>query len=195
MSTHKVLLVNRSIGRSVNTIAVCGHSRKTYGFSTYSDKWNAHVLALELDAYEKAIEDISRNFHRSRCRWEPHFLPAEEVAKAIITPQNNEQLRELYLKSARLLSDADVVMLAKERYFDALGAATLDQQPEPSQVVETQPANLPPAATSDGLPTQYFSVVKVANAEGVKILDDKGERIGTLALKEAILAKRAHKAA
>src|SRR5258708_3853638 len=110
----KVILTNKSIGVTQGTVSVCGHSRKPFGYSRYSDKYGCHILELSLEDYEKAIEDLSRNWHRSRGKWVPHFVEGE-IVQTIVSPENNAALRETAIGWARQLSSDDIKKIASEK--------------------------------------------------------------------------------
>lgn len=192
MSTHKIILVNRAVSMSVGSVVVSGHSRKPYGNSSWNEKHRAHAIEMTPEQYAKAADDLARNWHKARCKWVPFFETVEGDAEAakVITPELNEDLRELYLKSARMLGSADLRNILAERGFGVV------QQQEESDVVSSTPpaspiASQPYSVFSDALPKSYWPLHKIAKNEGCDVTGLKG----IAALQNAILANRQRKAA
>lgn len=175
----KVILANKSLGITQGTVSVTGHSRRHLGYSAYSDAWKCHVIELSIGDYEKCIDDLSRNWHKSRGRWVPHFVEGEVVAN-VVSPENNAALRETAIGWARQLTAADITQIAKEHGLIVTVV--------PIEMAEQAAA----IRSTDDLPTKYFSLCKIAKDEGVDItgLPRKGE-----AVRAAILAHRQQKAA
>lgn len=197
MSTHKVILVNYSLGVSIPSVNVCGHSRVSYGFSRWSDKYRAHVCELPLEKYEAAIKDLSRNWHKARCHWIPYFVEAEEK---VITAETNPALREIALGHARNLSRADLEALLNEFHVEHLPGTANPEHEMPTQrslgeaILANARSDVPKVelhVDEHGLPTKFFALLKIAKTEGVNVEGIKGGA----AVRDAILANRAKKAA
>lgn len=165
MSTHKILLVNKSIGIGVQSVVVSGHSRKVYGHSNYDQKFCGHIFEMTPEAYAKAADDLARNWHKSRCKWVPRFVTSEGASETLVTPMMNEDLRALYQKSAAMLASADLIAILADR-----GISVRSSIPEP-EIVEQA---IVPHGTSVELPTKWWPLVKIAKDEGMNIDGIKG---------------------
>ncbi len=173
---NKVLLVNHSVGITTQTMAVVGHSRKTYGQSRYDNRFNAHVFEMSNEDYEKAANDLARNWHKSRCKWVPHFLETEKV----VDVQTSPQLREIALGWASKLSKDDIAMLAEQQGLFAPAAQTITTGRVSGK---SEPA--------EEWPKKWFGLLGLAKREGVNVTGLKTAD----AVKAAILAHRQQKAA
>lgn len=205
MRTHKVVLTNSSIGITVSTVAVCGHSGKRYGHSIYSDKYRCHTIEMTPEEYETAADDLSRGWHKALCKWVPHFV--QGAASNVVTPENNEALRLICMESARKLSSEDITAIAREHGL-IITAVPIEVPPAGAPVVQVLNVHSDPpmaaiatrfitnaaasAVASGELPTKYLSLCKMARDEGIDIsaLPRKGE-----AVRAAILTHRQQKAA
>lgn len=191
MSKFIVVLTNAAHGITVGTVAVCGNSGKRYGHSQYSDKYRCHAIEMTPEEYEVACDDLARGWHKALCKWVPHFV---EVAENVITPENNEALREMVSTMAAKLTDADIRRIAQERGIILMTVpietAASISIPHLSIGDPSDPARA--METYQTLPTKYLSLCKLARDEGVDIsgLERKGE-----AVRAAILTHRQQKAA
>ncbi len=163
----------------MGSVVVCGHSRKHLGYSRYSDQYRCHVLEMTPEQYEAAAEDLSRNWHRSRCKWVPHFVNVVEEPAKVIEPQDNPQLRELMRTSAQKLSDEDLVQILKERGSFMVITPT-DTKPAQGTTITI------PGLAAAGLPNHYWPLLKICKTEGVPLDNVKG----IVAMQQAILNHR-----
>ncbi len=178
---YSVILANKSLGISMGSVVVCGHSRKHLGYSRYSDQYRCHVLEMTPEQYEAAAEDLSRNWHRSRCKWVPHFVNVVEEPAKVIEPKDNPQLRELMLASARKLSREDIQMLA-----DEAGVLLVDKDPARGTTITMETLAEDFHKSSLGLPNHYWPLLKICKSEGVPLDNVKG----IVAMQQAILNHR-----
>lgn len=189
----KVILANRSLGITAGTVSVSGHSRRHLGYSTYSDRWGCHVVELTLEDYEACIDDLSRNWHKSRGRWVPHFVEGDAVpSKVIVTQESHAGLREMITNLASKLTDDDIRRIANERGI-ILTVTVIDNHADQGSTIPIpQLASVGDTVSTGELPTKYLSLCKIAREEGVDIsgLERKGE-----AVRAAILNHRQQKAA
>lgn len=181
MSKFIVVLTNANHGITVGTVAVCGHSGKRYGHSTYSDKYRCHAIEMSLEQYRLAKDDLARGWHKALCKWVPDFIEVEETE---VNAVNNPVLRDTAINLARQLSADDIRNIAGEKGL-IITAIPIEIPPASAPVVQvlTMPSELP---------IKYLSLCKLAREERVDIsgLPRTGE-----AVRAAILAQRQQKAA
>lgn len=187
MSTHKVVLVNTSMGVTHGSVVVSGHSRKVYGMSRFIDKWKGHAFEMTMEAYAAAIPDIARNWHKSRCKWIPYFVEVEEPAK-VVTPETSPELRQLCINSAQQLSTDDLK--------EILGNRNEMFHEETDKLAELTVSAVAKVLMRDigidiSLPDRYWPLVKICENEGI---EHKGTR-KIPALQALIIAHRQKKAA
>jgi len=150
-SNIKIDLVNYELGFSSPPRLVQGYSSKSYGLARFSPKYNAHVLTLSLEDYNKAAKDLSKAWHQSLRRWVP-IVVVEEASDTAEQPKKP-------------------VVAKVTPQVPATQSVTVTHQPESKQPVVEIPAELP---------TKYFGLTTLAQKLGIDPEKYKGDKQGLI---------------
>ena len=155
-SNIKIDLVNYELGFSSPPRLVQGYSSKSYGLARFSPKYNAHVLTLTLEEYNKAAKDLSKAWHQSLRRWVP-IIVVDEAAETAEPPKKP-------------------VVAKVAPQVPATKSVTVTHPPEPKRPEVEIPAELP---------TKYFGLCALAQKLGIDPEQFKGDKPGLIAAIES----------